>query len=328
MECFHRLVTRRALLSAVRRWHLQASARRARHQEAVHFLGSMILRKCLLALANNAQSAAILRQLLERCRLRSLRDGLEVWKRWFLLSNENQEILKAEAVAAVRDGDACNASSRRQQCWRPGKPRKVHCRCVYAVCRGQRCTCAPHSHLLRRVEELHKLVAKGLDGRQGGCRLLSHVVQGTEAPPPVGKARTSRQSSSPQQSVSGGRCGKVNCCDDRQGGTVRPCAQLFGEGAGSDTSPRAGACKQGRLSVVEGTESYRVSGAVEFAMGSAGQHTHLVEGQMDRLVGVSSSSAVASGLRCVWLLVWLMFVAQTRKSFGEECHGKLAFVLV
>lgn len=303
MECFHQLIARRALASAVSRWHLEASARRGRRQEAVHLLGSLLLRKCLLALADNATSAAILRRLLEKCRMRALRDGLEAWKRWFLLSKENQqERLKAEAAAAVRDGDVCHASSGKPEGRHPGKPRKAHCRCVYAVCRGQRCTCAPRSHLLRRVEELHRLVAKGLDGRDGGYRLLSHIVQGTDVPP-VDRVRSSGQPSSPHRnvSVSDGQCGKANL-EDRQGYIANPRAQLLGGGAWSDTTPTARTCTRGSLSVAEGTESYRGWCAAEFG-GSAGQHALLVEGQMDALVGASSPSIVASGPRCVRVLV-------------------------
>lgn len=306
MECFHQLITRRALASAVSRWHLEACARRGRRQESVHLLRSLLLRKYLLALADNATSAAILRRLLENCRMRALRDGLEAWKWWFFLSKENQrqeERLKAEAAAAVRDGHVCHASSGRpERRHQPGKPRKAHCRCVYAVCRGQRCTCAPRSHLLRRVEELHRLVAKGLDGRDGGYRLLSHVEQGTDAPPPppVGRVRSSGQLSSPRQSVSvsGGQCGKANG-DDPQGDVANPRAQLLGGGAWSATTPRA---KRGSSSVAEGTESYRGKCAAEFA-GSTGQHTRSVEGQMNALVGAPSPSTVASGPRCVRKLV-------------------------
>lgn len=213
------------------------------------------------------------------------------------MSSEDQETLKANAAAAGRDGDAYNATSKRRDCLHPGKPRKVHCRCVYAVCRGQRCTCAPSSHLLRRVEELHRLVAKGLDGRNGGYRLLSHVVQGTEAPP-VGRLRSITQPSSAQQSVSGGRYGKANCCDNPPGDTASPRAQQLGGGAGSDESPQAGTCKRGGLSVVEGTESYPASGAAEFGRGSAGQHARLVEAEIDVLAGAFSSSIITSRPRC------------------------------
>lgn len=58
------------------------------------------------------------------------------------------------------------------------EPRKAHCRCVYAISRGQRCTCEPRTHLLRRLEALHELVEQGLAGRRGGHLNQSHAVQG------------------------------------------------------------------------------------------------------------------------------------------------------
>ena len=171
MENFHEQKSRRALASAISRWRLGLFACRSRCPEAIHIHRSRLLRKCLLALADNAHFASIVRRLLESCRRRALREGLEGWRRWLLLVPRKKEKVPEVEEAKVND------TTRRHKCRRPGQPRKAHCRCVYAVGRERPCGCAPRSHLLRRVEELHRLVAKGLDGRDGGYRLLSHVVQ-------------------------------------------------------------------------------------------------------------------------------------------------------
>lgn len=172
VKSLHGVITRRAVASALHRWRVEATASsdRCRRQAVVgRLLGRALLRKCMLALAKNALSATRIRRLLEYFRKRSLRHALDTWRRWS--PQENQE-----RPVSPPPNERKKITNRRHQ---PGKPRKVHCRCVYAVCRGQRCTCAPRSHLLRRVEELHKLVAQGLGEREGGYRLLSHVVQGT-----------------------------------------------------------------------------------------------------------------------------------------------------
>lgn len=174
------LIARRAVVSALCRWRLLSSGARDRHTLLRAVVGrqleEMLVRKCFLTLARNALSATTLRRLITSFRIRTLRGGFEAWRK--APPREKQKTLPpsppspAAAVTVI--------TGRRRQ---PGNPRKNHCRCVYAVSRGQRCTCAPRSHLLRRVEELHRLVAQGLDGRQGGYRLLSHVVQrATTAP--------------------------------------------------------------------------------------------------------------------------------------------------
>lgn len=229
LEIFHRLKARRVLASAVSRWRLGVIACRTRRLEAIKIRGSRLLRKCLLALADNVRAASILRRLLESCRRRALGECLEKWRRWlFSVPREIEEIPNAKGAAVI------NTSARRHKCWRPGKPRKAHCRCVYAVGRGRRCTCAPRSHLLRRVEELHRLVAKGLDGRQGGYRLLSHVVQRADAPPD--EVACSSENSSPR-----------NTFERRKKSGSRDCQVGGGSVSGSrlaDGAPRAGSDKK------------------------------------------------------------------------------------
>jgi hypothetical protein len=56
-----------------------------------------------------------------------------------------------------------------------GRKRQGHCKCVYDVCKGGRCMCVPRVHLLRRIEELHRLVAHAMDRRD--YRYLSHIAQ-------------------------------------------------------------------------------------------------------------------------------------------------------
>lgn len=175
----------------MRQWRLEASARsnvsaertRRRRQAFGHLFEALLRRKCFVALAVHATSSITLRRVLTSFRTRTLRNGMKAWQWWLLQEQQRRQTLApADASASSKH------TARRNQ---PGKPRKGHCRCVYAVSRGQRCTCAPRSHLLRRVEELHRLVAQGLDGREGGYRLLSHVVQGTATP--RGGARSNEQ---------------------------------------------------------------------------------------------------------------------------------------
>lgn len=185
VDALRTLMTRRAMASAFRHWRLISSAANDRRRRRLLLqavvggqLEVILLRKCFLALAQNAHSATTLRRLVASFRMRTLRGGFEAWQQ--ALPREKPEDQAPPSPTAVVNV----ITERRRQ---PGNPRKLHCRCVYAVSRGQRCTCAPRSHLLRRVEELHRLVAQGLDGRQGGYRLLSHVVQ-RAAPAPSGAA--------------------------------------------------------------------------------------------------------------------------------------------
>lgn len=277
---FLQRMARRALASAVCRWRLEASASRSRRQGAVKLLGSLRLRRCLVALAQNAYTARILRRVLESYRMRILRDGLLAWGSC-LVSQDNQN----NTEVAVENPTRCVTTRRHRR--NPGKPRKVHCRCVYAVSRGQRCTCAPRSHLLRRVEELHRLVVKGLDGRDGGHRLLSHVVQRPAAPrdfregsssgrilsqPPVSEGLGTATSRA-RLAGSGKVCGpsRTRCCSDESSptGTSKPVSSL----------------------TMEDTDSY---------LPTVAQHTAVfVERQIDELAGIVVSPAVAGGPRCV-----------------------------
>lgn len=182
VDTFRSLMARRAVASALRHWRLESFAANDRRHRLQALVGRqlevILLRKCFLTLAQNAHSVMTLRRLIASFRVRALGGGFEAWRQAAL--REEQKSRTPPSPATVVNV----ITERRRQ---PGNPRKLHCRCVYAVSRGQRCTCAPRSHLLRRVEELHRLVAQGLDGRQGGYRLLSHVVQrAVPAPSDVG----------------------------------------------------------------------------------------------------------------------------------------------
>ena len=200
------LIARRTVASTLRRWHLLSSGSKDRRTLLQAVVGrqleEMLVRKCLLALAQHALSSTTLRRLITTFRIRTLRGGFEAWRQALPREKHKTQPPPPPSPAAA----ATVITGRRRQ---PGNPRKHHCRCVYAVSRGQRCTCAPRSHLLRRVEELHRLVAQGLDGRQGGYRLLSHVVQRTTTAP-SGDARLDvgdRNSPSFLESSSRGRNG-------------------------------------------------------------------------------------------------------------------------
>lgn len=203
VSVLRRLIARRAVASAVHRWRLLSSGandRRTLLQTVVgRQLKVMLVRKCFLALAHNALSATTLRRLIASFRMRTLRGGFEAWRQ--ALPREKKK--KSQPPPPPPPAAAVTViTGRRRQ---PGNPRKHHCRCVYAVSRGQRCTCAPRSHLLRRVEELHRLVAQGLDGRQGGNRLLSHVVQRATTMPSGGAGSGGGERNSPSLLGSSGR---------------------------------------------------------------------------------------------------------------------------
>lgn len=196
VKAFHRFIARRELASAVDRWRRETSASRCRRRRGVldRLLGSLLLRKCFVALTKEALYAATLRRLLERYRKFRLLEGLEVWRRWFLRLREAKNTPKADVIDSAPESEVCFTTIRQ-----PAQPRKGHCRCVYAISRRERCTCAPRTHLLRRVEELHRLVAKGLEKRGGCHRLLSHVVQRAPTPSDVGDTfRSTGKNRSPQ----------------------------------------------------------------------------------------------------------------------------------
>lgn len=180
VEILDHLITKRTAASAFCRWRRLVSAAsisaehtRLHREEALRrVLRSLLLHKYLRALGDYASTRRTLSRLLNSLRARALQCGVGTWRRWLLQQQQNER-----NITPPHTINSNSTVSRRQ----PGKPRKGHCRCVYDVSRGQRCNCAPRSHLLRRVEELHRLVAQGLDRRDGGHRLLSHVVQGSAA---------------------------------------------------------------------------------------------------------------------------------------------------
>lgn len=244
MDVFHRAVGRRVLASSLCHWRLEGFASRCRRNRQEKC--SQLLRKCLLALAENAHSAVTLRRLLKSYSTRSLRDALREWRWW--LSLEAHKRAKEVATALTRESKGVN-TTRLTQRLHPGNPRKVHCRCVYAVSRGQRCTCAPRSHLLRRVEELHRLVAKGLDGTNRGCRLLNHVVQRPSAPAEHERVRPKGLHSSPRL-VSRGNSMMLasTCCAGRtEEGVKYAPSDGQKERNGVQKSHRAEGCKRGHL---------------------------------------------------------------------------------
>lgn len=286
MDAFHRAAGRRVLASAVRHWRLEIFASRCRRNR--HEKWSQLLRKCLLALAQNAHSAVTLRRLLESYRTRHLSDALGGWRRW--ISFEAQKRVKKVPTALTRENKGVN-TTRLTQRLHPGNPRKVHCRCVYAVSRGQRCTCAPRSHLLRRVEELHRLVAKGLDRTNGGYRLLSHVVQRPSVPAEHGGISPKGPHASPRLDSRGKSI--ISCDDPRE--IESTCAGRAEEGAiyapsdgrkerkGVKKAHRAGGCKRGHM-----------------PRELARRHAYSVEAQ---IAGTTSCRVISHEQRCVYILL-------------------------
>ncbi|CAN0351285.1 unnamed protein product, partial [Ectocarpus sp. 13 AM-2016] len=98
VDAFHRAAGRRVLASAVRHWRLEIFDSRCRRNH--HEKWSQLLRKCLLALAENARSTVTLRRLLESYRTRHLRDALGRWRWW--LSLEAQKRVKKVSTALTR----------------------------------------------------------------------------------------------------------------------------------------------------------------------------------------------------------------------------------
>lgn len=173
LDHLRRLIIRKELKAALNLWRLGIIAsttakvldneRRRRHAALSHVLRSVFLIKCLRRWTRNACVQRILGRLVQMRRIRTLRDGMATWKQ--------RQTQKVDPVIPDLPSFATPNPVT------IAKPRKRHCRCVYDVCRGQRCTCAPRLHLLRRVNELHRIVAKGLSTADGGYRLVSHVSQ-------------------------------------------------------------------------------------------------------------------------------------------------------
>lgn len=240
------IIDRRAVASALHHWRLLSSGandRRTLLQAVVgRQLEVMLLRKSFLALTQNGLAATTLRRLIASFRTRTLRGGFEAWRQAQLPPEKQKKSLPPPPLPSPDAAVTVITTGRRRQ---PGNPRKHHCRCVYAVSRGQRCTCAPRSHLLRRVEELHRLVAQGLDGRQGGYRLLSHVVQRDAPAPRSGGARLGGGGRNPPSSL--GISGRGR---DEPQGTPRAVTGA-GEGRGKNPKERmrpgfSNFCKRGR----------------------------------------------------------------------------------
>lgn len=277
---FLQRIAQRALASAMFRWRLGTSASQNRREGAMHRLRLLLLRKYLLALADNAYTARALRRVLESYRRRALRNGLGAWG-LFLVSQDNRH-----KTNVVDNPAHCVTTRCRRQ--HLGKPRKVHCRCVYAVIQGQPCTCDPRSHLLRRVEELHRLVAKGLEGRAGGHRLLSHVVQRTH-PHHVEKGCPPRGSKGRKES-------KPAVCVRLAGG-AKACGPRSAR-CGSDKPPRKGIPKP--------ASSFE-TGDTGSSCTSVTRHTLFGEGLIDELKSVTGSPSAVGGPRYVCVFIWLPY---------------------
>lgn len=174
-KSLHLILIRKDKKDATRCWQHHAAAyvveskHRRREAALSRILQWLLLLKCFHSLANNCNTAKTLRQLVESWWIRTLRNGIRALQQ----RTEKPSLVPSILSLPALPTPAKEGSNQR----RLARPRKGHCRCVYDICRGQRCTCAARSHLLRRVEELHRLVAKGLNSEAGGCRLLSHVSQ-------------------------------------------------------------------------------------------------------------------------------------------------------
>lgn len=173
-----RLVIKRLMGLAIRQWKVFvvqekiAADRDLRRREMLAcVLRSALLRKSLWKLTRNARSGRILQHLRDSWHKRLLNDGFHVWK------NQQQLLQPKGHARAIDPPDRGALPCSVRVTTKAGKPLKEHCRCVYTVGRCQRCMCHPRIHLLRRVEELHRLVTKGLDRRDGGCRLLSTAIR-------------------------------------------------------------------------------------------------------------------------------------------------------
>lgn len=297
VEILGRLIAKRTMASALCRWRRLVSAAsisaehtRLRREEALRrVLQSLILHRYLRALRDYASARRTLSRLLESLRARALRYGVGTWRRWLLQQQQNE-------VNITPPHTSNSTVSRRQ----PGKPRKGHCRCVYAVSRGQRCNCAPRSHLLRRVEELHRLVAQGLDRRDGGHRLLSHVVQGSATPAGV----SSNGRNDDAAPVCGGRgthtFGYTSCpgltasggCAARSGARNAGSALHVGSGAGMRTEEDT--CEQ-RASAVVVREVVPTAAATDYDQATViplqSVHALSVEAKVGASAGMASTVA-------------------------------------
>ncbi|CAN0362256.1 unnamed protein product, partial [Ectocarpus sp. 12 AP-2014] len=111
LDAFHLAAGRRVLASAVRHWRLEIFASRCRRNCLEKSF--QLLRKCLVALAENAHSAVTLRRLLESHRTRHLRDALGGWRWW--LSLEAQKRVKKAPTALTRENKGVNTTGLTQR---------------------------------------------------------------------------------------------------------------------------------------------------------------------------------------------------------------------
>jgi hypothetical protein len=127
----------------------------------------LLLKKVLYTLHKHARQSSALRRALASLHRRHLQQA------WKALQHALATLLQRPTAALT----PVKALTLRQQVVvRDGRGRQGHCKCVYGVTgSGNRCRCAPAAHLLRRVEELHKLVTHAMHSPD--YRLLSHVTQ-------------------------------------------------------------------------------------------------------------------------------------------------------
>jgi hypothetical protein len=134
----------------------------------LHFVPQMLLlKKVLYTLHKHARQSSALRRALASLHRRHLQYS------WRALQQALAALLQRPTAALT----PVKALTQQQQVVvRDGRGRQGHCKCVYGVTgSGSRCRCAPAAHLLRRVEELHKLVTHAMHSPD--YRLLSHVTQ-------------------------------------------------------------------------------------------------------------------------------------------------------
>jgi hypothetical protein len=135
-------------------------------------LQMLLLKKVLYTLHKHACQSSALRRALASLHRRHLRYA------WSALQSALAALLQRPTAALTPHKALAAAALQQQQqvVVRDGRGRQGHCKCVYNVtASGSRCRCAPAAHLLRRVEELHKLVTHAMHSPD--YRLLSHVTQ-------------------------------------------------------------------------------------------------------------------------------------------------------
>jgi hypothetical protein len=126
----------------------------------------LLLKKVLYTLHKHARQSSALRRALASLQRRHLQQA------WTALQHALSTLLQRPTAALT----PVKALAQQQVVVRDGRGRQGHCKCVYGVTgSGNRCKCAPAAHLLRRVEELHKLVTHAMHSPD--YRLLSHVTQ-------------------------------------------------------------------------------------------------------------------------------------------------------